>query len=64
MTVRLLIYPLAIPAIVFASISWVAHIYNFTTWFLELTNTPFVNMPDKNWCNFHSEEFYIFMVLG
>jgi small-conductance mechanosensitive channel len=47
MTVRLLIYPLAIPAIVFASISWVAHIYNFTTWFLELTNTPFVNMPDK-----------------
>ena len=33
MTVRLLIYPLAIPAIVFASISWVAHIYNFTTWF-------------------------------
>lgn len=47
LTVRLLLYPLAIPAIVFAAISWVAHIYNFTSWFLELTNTPFVNMPDK-----------------
>lgn len=47
MTVRLLLYPLAIPAIMFAAISWVAHIYNFTSWFLELTNTPFVNMPDK-----------------
>lgn len=47
LTVRLLIYPLAIPAIVFAAVSWVAHIYNFTTWFLELMNTPFVNMPDK-----------------
>lgn len=47
MTMRLLLYPLAIPAIMFAAISWVAHIYNFTSWFLELMNTPFVNMPDK-----------------
>lgn len=47
LTVRLLLYPLAIPAIVFAAISWVAHIYNFTSWFLELANTPFVNMPDR-----------------
>lgn len=47
MTVRLLLYTLAIPAIVFAAISWVAHVYNFTSWFSELMNTPFVNMPDK-----------------
>lgn len=47
LTVRLLLYPLAIPAIVFAAVSWVAHIYNFTTWLMELMNTPFVNMPDK-----------------
>lgn len=47
MTMRLLLYPLAIPAIIFAAISWVAHIYNFTSWFIELMNTPFVNMPDK-----------------
>lgn len=47
LTVRLLLYPLAIPAIVFAAISWVAHVYNFTSWFSELMNTPFVNMPDK-----------------
>lgn len=47
MTVQLLLYPLAIPLIVFAAISWVAHIYNFSSWFLELMNTPFVNMPDK-----------------
>lgn len=47
LTVRLLLYPLAIPAIMFATISWVAHIYNFTSWFIELMNTPFVNMPDK-----------------
>lgn len=32
MTLRLLLYPLAIPAIVFAAVSWVAHIYNFTSW--------------------------------
>ncbi len=47
MTLRLLLYPFAIPAIVFAAISWVAHVYNFTSWFSELMNTPFVNMPDK-----------------
>ena len=47
LTIHLLLYPLAIPAIVFAAISWVAHIYNFSSWFLELMNTPFVNMPDK-----------------
>lgn len=47
LTVRLLLYPLAIPAIVLAAISWVAHIYNFTSWFIEQMNTPFVNMPDK-----------------
>lgn len=47
MTVRLLLYPLAIPAIVFAAIAWVAHIYNFTSWVTDLMNTPFVNMPDK-----------------
>lgn len=47
MTVRLLLYPLAVPAFMLAAISWVAHIYNFTSWFLELMNTPFVNMPDK-----------------
>lgn len=47
MTLRLLLYPFAIPAIVFAAISWVAHVYNFTSWFIELMNTPFVNMPDK-----------------
>lgn len=47
LTVRLLLYPLAIPAIVFAAIYWVTHVYNFTSWFSELMNTPFVNMPDK-----------------
>lgn len=47
MTLRLLLYPFAIPAIVFAAISWVAHVYNFTSWFSELINIPFVNMPDK-----------------
>lgn len=47
MTLRLLLYPFAIPAIVFAAISWVAHVYNFTSWFSELMNTPFVDMPDK-----------------
>ena len=47
LTLRLLLYPLAILAIVFAAISWVAHIYNFTSWFIEQMNTPFVNMPDK-----------------
>lgn len=47
LTVRLLLYPLAIPVIVFAAISWVAHIYNFTSWFIDMMNTPFVNMPDK-----------------
>lgn len=47
LSVRLLLYPLAIPAIMFAAISWVAHIYNFTSWFIELMTTPFINMPDK-----------------
>lgn len=47
LTMRLLLYPLAIPAIVFAAISWVAHIYNLSSWFIDLMNTPFVNMPDK-----------------
>lgn len=47
LTMRLLLYPLAIPVIVFAAISWVAHIYNLSSWFIELMNTPFVNMPDK-----------------
>lgn len=47
LTVRLLLYPLSIPVIVFAAILWVAHIYNFTSWFIDLMNTPFVNMPDK-----------------
>lgn len=47
LTVRLLLYPLAIPAIMFAAISWVAHIYNFTSWLIELMNAPFINMPDK-----------------
>lgn len=47
LTVRFLLYPLAIPAIVFAAILWVSHIYNFTSWFIESMNTPFVNLPDK-----------------
>lgn len=46
-TVRRLLYPVAIPAIAFAAVSWVAHIYNFTSWLFDMTNTPFVNMPDK-----------------
>lgn len=47
LTVRLLIYPLEIPAIIFAAIYWVAHIYNLTSWFFDLMNAPFVDMPDK-----------------
>lgn len=47
LTVRLLLYPLAIPAVASASISWVAHIYNFTSWLFDMMNTPFVDMPDK-----------------
>lgn len=47
LTVRLLLYPLAIPVLTLASIFWVAHIYNFTSWLFDMMNTPFVNMPDK-----------------
>lgn len=47
LTVRLLLYPLAIPVLALASIFWVAHIYNFTSWLFDMMNTPFVNMPDK-----------------
>lgn len=47
LTVRQLLYPLAIPTILLAAILWVSHIYNFTSWFIDLMNDPFVNMPDK-----------------
>lgn len=47
LTMRQLLYPLSIPAIVLAAILWVSHIYNFTSWFIDLMNAPFVNMPDK-----------------
>lgn len=46
-TVRLLLYPLAVPLLIFAAVAWVAHIYNLTTWLFDLMNAPFVNMPDK-----------------
>ena len=46
-TIRALVYPLAIPAIILAAVYWVTHICNLTTWFIDLMNTPFVNMPDK-----------------
>ena len=44
---RLLIFPLALPVIVIGLILWVTHIFNLTTWFIDLLNDPFVNMPDK-----------------
>lgn len=47
MTVRQLLYPLAIPAVVVAAMSWVAHVYNFTSWLADQMNVPFVNMPDR-----------------
>lgn len=47
MTIRKLVYPLLTPAIVLAAIVWVTHIYNLTSWFNELLETPFLNMPDK-----------------
>lgn len=46
-TIRRLIYPLITPAIAWAAIVWVTHIYNLTSWFSDLLNTPFINMPDK-----------------
>lgn len=47
LTVRLLLYPLAIPAILFVTVLWVSHVYNLTSWLLNMMNSPFVNMPDK-----------------
>ena len=47
LAIRLLLYPLAFPAIILLSFVWVAHIYNLTLWFSELMGTPFLNMPDK-----------------
>lgn len=46
-TMRLLIFPLALPVIVIGLVLWVTHIFNLTTWFIDLLNDPFVNMPDK-----------------
>ncbi len=46
LTIRLFIYPLALPAIMLMAFTWVAHIYNLTIWFGELLRTPFLNMPD------------------
>lgn len=46
-TMRLLIFPLALPVIVIGLILWVTHIFNLTTWFIDLLNDPFVNMPDR-----------------
>jgi len=47
LTLRLLIYPMIIPVIILAALIWVTHIYNLTTWFIDLLVTPFLNMPDK-----------------
>lgn len=47
LTLRLLIYPMIIPVIILAALIWVTHIYNLTTWFIDLLDTPFLNMPDK-----------------
>lgn len=47
LALRLLVYPLAFPAIILLSFVWVAHIYNLTLWFSDLMGTPFLNMPDK-----------------
>lgn len=46
-TTRLLIYPLAIPAIILMAFIWVAHVYNLTLWFSDVLATPFLDMPDK-----------------
>ena len=47
LTVRTLVYPLAIPVIILTAVFWVTHICNLTTWFVDLMRTPFVDMPDK-----------------
>lgn len=46
-TIRRLIYPLITPGIACAAIIWVTHVYNLTSWFSDLLNSPFINMPDK-----------------
>ena len=47
LTIRLFVYPFSVPAIIFAALVWVTHVYNLTPWFYELINVPFVNIPDK-----------------
>lgn len=47
LTMRLFLYPLAYPAILLMAFSWVAHVYNLTSWFGELLGTPFLDMPDR-----------------
>lgn len=47
LTINKFFYPMVFPAIVLLSLSWVAHIYNFTSWFRDLLAEPFINMPDR-----------------
>lgn len=46
-TLKTLVYPLAIPVILLVAAYWVTHLYNLISWFYDRLNTPFVDMPDK-----------------